>query len=160
MTFRFLPLVTCLVAFPVAASDSLSFAPATFDSSTPVCEDPYRYVNAEWLRTTEMPADRPMWGPRSEVVERNRDMQRELAERAAAQVANGDANTETALVGNFFASGMNEVRVEAAGIRPLQADLARIDGLRTSGDVAAFIADSSAQGFGAQLWRARHHHRP
>jgi putative endopeptidase len=151
MILRSLSLATCLVACPAAASDTadsatLSFAPATFDSSTPVCVDPYRYVNAEWLRTTEMPADRPMWGPRSQVVERNRGMQRELAERAAAQVAKGNADTETALVGNFFASGMDQAHIDAAGIAPLQADLARIDGLRTSADVAAFIADSSAQG--------------
>lgn len=139
-----------------AAESDLDFAPATFDSQVNVCRDPYGYVNNLWLRSTELPADKPMWGPRYAVIERNRQMQRDLAERAAAEVARGNAKGDTALVGAFFASGMDEGRIEAAGLRPVAEDLARIDAIGSREQLLAYLAQTSAQGidlvFGYYVW--------
>lgn len=140
-----------------AADADLDFAPATFDRQVSVCQDPYGYVNNLWLRDTVLPADRPMWGPRYAVIERNQQMQRALAERAAAEVARGGAEGDTALVGAFFASGMDEARIEAAGLQPIAADLARIDAIDSREALLGYLAQSSAQGidlaFGYYVWR-------
>jgi putative endopeptidase len=136
-----------LVAAPAASDNSsLPFSPSTFDRSVDVCEDPYGYVNNHWLKTAELPTDRPMWGPRYEVIGENQRMQRELIERAVAEVAKGEARGAQALVGTFYAAGMNEATIEAAGIGPIADDLARIDTIRSRKDVSRFIADLSAQG--------------
>lgn len=122
------------------------FDPSRFDTSVDVCVDPYAYVNNRFLATTGIPPDRPMWGPRLQVVDRNQRMQKEVAERAAAAVAQGSAVGDALLVGTFFAAGLDERAVEAAGLRPVAADLARIDALRTRGELVALLADLSANG--------------
>jgi putative endopeptidase len=129
-----------------AAVNDLDFDPSTFDRSVDVCVNPYAYVNNTWLRGTELPADRPMWGPRYAVIERNLQMQRALAEQAAARRARGEASGDTALVGAFLAAGLDQARIDAAGLAPIAADLARIDAINSREDLFAFIAGSSVDG--------------
>lgn len=147
MRTRLALLLACFLpgTAPAAASD-LDFDPGTFDRSVDVCVNPYAYVNNTWLRSTELPADRPMWGPRYAVIERNLQMQRALAEQAAARRARGEATGDAALVGAFFASGTDQARVDAAGLAPIAADLARIDAIDSREDLFAFIAGNSVDG--------------
>lgn len=146
---RMLTLALLLAAESTLAAsgdEAFRFDPSSFDRSVDACVDPYAYVNNRFLRGTEIPPDRPMWGPRFQVVERNQQMQKELAERAAAQVADGSARGDALLVGRFFAAGLDERAAEEAGLRPVAADLARIDAIRTREDVVMLLADHSANG--------------
>ncbi len=147
MRYRSALLLACLLPCVAHADDAaLPFDPSTFDRSVAVCENPYAYVNNTWLRATSIPDDRPMWGPRYAVIAQNQQQQREIAEGAAARLAGGDATGETALVGAFYAAGMDQAGIDAAGLRPVAADLARIDAIASRDDLFAYIADSSADG--------------
>lgn len=112
-------LALALVACTCIAAESdpeLVFDPTTFDPATPVCEDPYTHANARWLKTATIPPGYPAWGPRMAVVERNRQ-QRAIAERAALLLASGHAQGDEALVGAFFASGMDVAGIDAIDSR-------------------------------------------
>jgi putative endopeptidase len=129
-----------------------AFAASDLDASKDACNDFAGYVNGKWLAANEIPKDRSSWGAFSILDERSVAVQHQLAEQAAA--ANGQGVDK--IVGDFWASGMDEAKVNAQGIAPLKADLAAIDGLKDGPAVAEYLRQSAAKGenglfgFGAQ----------
>src|SRR6185295_12586388 len=49
-------------------------------------------------------------------------------------------------IGDFYATGMDEAKVEKTGYEPIKDDLKRIDGLKTPDEIVDFVRDYSAQG--------------
>lgn len=129
-----------------------AFAASDLDASKDACSDFAGYVNSKWLAANEIPKDRSSWGAFSILDERSVAVQHQLAEQAAA--ANGQGVEK--IVGDFWASGMDEAKVNTQGIAPLKADLAAIDGLKDGPAVAEYLRQSAAKGenglfgFGAQ----------
>jgi putative endopeptidase len=113
------------------------------DASVPACSDFNAYVNGAWLAANPVPGDRTTWGSFESLAERSLEVQRVLAEEAAAG-AGSDAIAR--LVGDFYASGMDEAAIEQAGLAPLQPSLARIDAISDGAGVAAYLRESAAQG--------------
>ncbi|HUT77972.1 MAG TPA: hypothetical protein VM285_09815 [Polyangia bacterium] len=121
--------------------------PSLWDESIPVAEDFYHHVNARWLAGNPVPAEYPMWGAYLELDHRNKELTHHLlADAAAASTAGrGDAvslladaaaastagrgDAVSRLAGDFFASGMDEAAIAAAGLEPLRPYLDRIDAI-------------------------------
>lgn len=101
--------------------------PADIDDSVRPCDDFFRYANGKWLDRTEIPSSEPGWGSFNEVHERNREVLRRIAEEAAA--ANAPKGSVEQKVGDYWATGMDEAAIEAAGTQPISAELALVDGL-------------------------------
>ncbi len=118
-----------------------------WDDSIPVSEDFYHHVNARWLAANPVPAEYPMWGAYIELDHRNKELTRRLLEEAAAAGPDGDFVTR--LVGDFYASGMDEAGIAAAGIEPLRPYLDHIDALASTEDLRALNLDFHRGGFGA-----------
>ena len=118
--------------------------PQNFDLSARPEDDFYQYVNGGWLKRTPVPPIFGSYGAGREVFERNEAALRLLAERAAAK---GDraAGVER-LVGDFYAAGINEAAVNAAGLAPLQDELKLLTRLRTDSDLRAAFARLQALG--------------
>ncbi|UKE63955.1 peptidase [Xanthomonas translucens pv. poae] len=119
-----------------------AFAVSDLDASKDACNDFAGYVNGKWLAANEIPKDRSSWGAFSILDERSVAVQHQLAEQAGA--ANGQGVDK--IVGDFWASGMDEAKVNAQGIAPLKADLAAIDGLKDGPAVAEYLRQSAAKG--------------
>ena len=66
-----------------------------------------------------------MWGAYIQLDHNNKELTRRLLEEAAAAGDAGDAISR--LVGNYFAAGMDEAAIAAAGAEPLRPYLDRID---------------------------------
>jgi putative endopeptidase len=101
-----------------------------------------RFANGSWIDNTEIPAKYPRWGAflmlRDQTLEQTRVILEELATRSAT-FAPGSIEQK---VNDFFASGMDEAAIEAAGISPIKGELARINtirSLRRLGDVIAHL---------------------
>ena len=109
------------------------------DRTVRPCDDFYRFANGRWLATATIPPEERAWGAFAELRDRNQAVLREILETAAAD-RDHQRGTPAQLVGDFFASGMDEAAIERAGIAPVEADLARIDGARTPEDRAALPA--------------------
>jgi predicted metalloendopeptidase len=112
--------------------------PRTFDPAVKPQDDFYRFVNGPWLEQTQIPANQAGWGAFAELTERNAQNVRALCERAAAE-SSGASRAEQ-MVGDFYASGMDEAAIEAAGIAPLREELARIAAIKSPADLMAAIA--------------------
>ncbi len=120
-----------------------AFNVADLDASKDVCADFGGYVNDKWLSANEIPADRTSWGAFTILDERSVAVQHQLAEQAAA-IKN--ATGVEKIVGDFWASGMDEAKIDALGIAPLKADLDAIDALADKDAIADYLRTSAAKG--------------
>ncbi len=120
-----------------------AFTAADLDPSKDACTDFGGYVNDKWLTANEIPSDRTSWGAFTILDERSVAVQHQLAEQAAAMK---DATGIEKIVGDFWASGMDEAKINSLGITPLKADLAAIDGLQDSAALADYLRSTAAKG--------------
>jgi putative endopeptidase len=110
------------------------------DKTVRAQDDFYRFVNGQWLAVTEIPSDRSNYGAFTLLQEGAEHNLRTILQEAAA--ANAPKGSDLQKVGDFFASFMDEAAIEAAGIKPLQGELARIDKLSSKKDVSEYIGSA------------------
>ena len=115
------------------------------DTSKDACTDFAGYVNGKWLAANEIPGDRTSWGAFEMLDERSTAVQRQLAEQAAAME---DAEGVTDIVGDLWATGMDEAAINAQGIKPIQGRLDAIAALESHEAVADYIRDAYSRGEG------------
>ena len=120
-----------------------AFHPSDLDTSMDACGAFGDYVNSKWLAANEIPADRTSWGAFTILDERSVAVQHQLAEQVAA--VKNPAGIEK-IVGDFWATGMDEAKINAQGIEPLKADLTAIDGLQDKAAIANYLRTSAAKG--------------
>jgi len=120
-----------------------AFHPSDLDTSMDACGAFGDYVNSKWLAANEIPADRTSWGAFTILDERSVAVQHQLAEQVAA--VKNPAGIEK-IVGDFWATGMDEAKINAQGIEPIKADLAAIDGLQDKDAIANYLRTSAAKG--------------
>lgn len=136
------PLLLCtLIGASVAQAGSQIIDTRDFDTSTPACADFYQHANGGWLQANPVPAGFASWGTFEEL-----GLQGLLQQRAMLEAAASSADPTTRLLGDLYASGMNEAAVEAAGTKALQPLLDRIARISKTTDVAPAIAELHASG--------------
>jgi putative endopeptidase len=124
---------------------AISLLASDVDTNIAACQDFDGFVNSKWLAANPVPSDRTTWGPFVVLSERSLEIQQKLVENLAAQ----EGATGTAkLIGDVWATGMDEAAVNAAGIAPIQPMLDEIAALETPEAIASFIAASYAKGQG------------
>ena len=121
-----------------------AFTAADLDPSLDACTDFGGYVNGKWLAANEIPGDRSSWGAFTILDERSVAVRHQLAEQAAALAGAGGVEK---IVGDIWATGMDEAAINAAGITPIKADLDAIDALTDGKSVVAWLHGSAAKGF-------------
>ena len=110
---------------------------ANFDRGVRPQDDFYRYVNGTWLEKTQIPPDKSNYGTftmLTDGVERNLHA---LVEQAAA--APGPAGSDGQMIGDFYASYMDEAAAERAGPGALAKELAVIDAIRDRGALVDYF---------------------
>ncbi|MCL6714061.1 peptidase [Pseudomonas sp. R2.Fl] len=119
------------------------FQIADLDTSKNACADFTGYANGKWLAANTIPGDRTSWGAFEMLDERSTAVQRQLAEQAAAHAS---ATGVEKIVGDLWATGMDEAKVNAQGIEPIKADLSTIDGLSSKEAVVEYLSANAAKG--------------
>jgi putative endopeptidase len=144
-----LPLLLFAAALvPAAAPASHGIDLEGMDPSVKPYEDFYKYANGKWLDTTSIPPDRPAFAIFNLLDDHNRDVLHEILEDAAKD-DKASKDSIQAKVGAFYASGMDEKRIEEAGAKPLQEELDRIAAIKDAAGVVAEIARLHGQGIRA-----------
>ncbi|MCZ6507507.1 MAG: M13 family metallopeptidase [Acidobacteria bacterium] len=114
------------------------------DETVEACDDFYQYANGTWLATNTIPAEHSSWGISSEMRERNYELLRDILEESALADVAGGSNRQK--VGDFWSTGIDTQSIEAAGLAPIEADLARIDAIASRDDVTAIVRDLHLEG--------------
>jgi putative endopeptidase len=123
------------------------FDVANLDRTCKPCEDFNRFANGGWLAKHPIPAAYSRWGRFEELADRNRETLHQLLEADEKATARRGSNAQK--LGDFYASCMDEAKIEAEGIKPLQAEFARIDAIRAPLDIQNEIANLHNKGVGA-----------
>ncbi|WP_058834282.1 M13-type metalloendopeptidase [Luteimonas abyssi] len=118
---------------PDADAQRRGSAPRTPPGPT-ACTDFYSFHNKDWLAATPAPAR----GTVSALGELRQLAQRQQIE--LLQAAQQPQNDVQRVLGDFWASGMNEAAVEAEGAQPIAQLLGQIDGIRRVRQIPAVIA--------------------
>ncbi len=130
---RVVSLVAALLVLELRAEVDLQ----SLDRSVRPQDDFYRFANGGWLKSHPVPEDQAAWGPDAILKQGIQERMRAILERAAARRNPGPVER---LVGDFYASGMDEAAINAAGVEPLRDDLDRIAAIANTADVAAVLA--------------------
>jgi predicted metalloendopeptidase len=90
--------------------------------------DFFAYANGSWFRSTEIPPDRSDIGVDAMLIEQADERTAELI-RGAGEAAS-PPGSERRKIADYFASFMDEKKIEALGIAPLEPTLRRIAAVR------------------------------
>jgi len=128
----------------VAASDETKdpklehFDPDLADKSLDPCDDFYKYSCSKWTTANPIPADQVFWTTGSGLELWNEGVLRDTMEAASKPDANRTAVQQK--IGDYWAACMDESGIEAAGMKPLQPELARIAAMKSKKDLTAEVA--------------------
>jgi len=119
------------------------------DRAMPPRQDFFRYANGGWLKSHPIPPDRSYWGVDSILEQENQSFIRNLVESLGKK--EWPAGSAQRKVSDFYLSGMDERGIEAAGIAPLQPELARIEAIGTSSQLLEEFAHLQSIGVAAPM---------
>ncbi|HVV96106.1 MAG TPA: M13 family metallopeptidase [Rhodanobacteraceae bacterium] len=151
MHSRFVKPLAFAVALALSAGSAFaasSFDVGDIDKSISPCADFNGFVNAKWVAANPIPPDRTRWGAFDQLREHSLETQHSIAEKAAKDADHAKAGSIEQKIGWFYRSGMDDAAVEKAGFAPIKPDLDRIDALKSTADIVAWITDAAAQGQG------------
>ena len=98
------------------------------DRSVDPCVDFYHFACGTWLKENPVPPDRAIYGRFSELADRNRQIMREVLEKAS--VVSSGRSPDEQKIGDYYASCMDEEGIEKKGLAPIEAEIARVNALK------------------------------
>ncbi|MET4135832.1 M13-type metalloendopeptidase [Pseudarthrobacter sp. PvP090] len=98
-------------------------------------DDLYQHVNGTWLKSTEIPDDRPLEGTFTALRDGSELAVKEIIEDAAARGAESTGIEQK--IGDLYNSFMDEAAVEAKGLEPIRPRLAEVFATRTAAELVA-----------------------
>jgi endothelin-converting enzyme/putative endopeptidase len=142
-----LPLLAALAAAPAkddpSPSASLPKGPAVnlsyMDRTVRPGDDFYEYGCGEWMKHTEIPADRGATFPGMALVDETDKRVADLISEAAKNAEPGDKSRKIA---DLYNSYMDEAGVEAKHLKPLQPHLDAIAAIRNKRDLARALGET------------------
>jgi endothelin-converting enzyme/putative endopeptidase len=110
---------------------------SSMNRSVDPCVDFYTYSCGGWQKNNPIPPDQSSWSVYGKLYEDNLKYLRAILEEAAAAK---DRDPVTQKIGDYYAACMDETAVEKLGAKPIEPDLAAIEGLKSLRDLAPLAA--------------------
>lgn len=132
-------LALCLTAVVASPAEAARKKRAPAKPSAPAvtaCTDFYSFANADWLKAHPVASGADAHSALGELNQRARQQQIDLLD-AAMRAPQGNVQK---LLGDFWASGLDEAAIERDGATPIAPLLARINAIKRAKDIPASIA--------------------
>jgi putative endopeptidase len=108
---------------------------SSFDDSIRIQDDLFRHANGSWLKTTAIPADKPLTGAFMDL----RDQAEAAVRDIITTLEGGEPGSDEARIANLYASFMDEEAVEKAAANPISPLLASIDAVATVPELSRLV---------------------
>ena len=131
--------VLCAASLGAIASSNEGLHTDWLDKSVDPGKDFFSYANGGWQKANPIPAAYSRWGTFNVLNKQNQDVIHDILDDLAKDKKLKAGSTDQK-VGDFYASGMDEQAIEAAGVTPLQPELDRIAAIKDSAGLQAEIA--------------------
>ena len=126
---------------PSSTQQLTHFSLDNLDRKADPCVDFYQYACGGWMASHPIPADQVWWDTFSALQDRNEALLRSIAEQS--MVADPKRDSTHQKVGDYYAACMDEAGADAAGIKPIEAELQRIVAINSRTDLRRRIGSSS-----------------
>lgn len=121
----------------VAAQMPIGINVAAMTPTVKPGDDFYTYANGEWMKTTMIPADRSSTGAFLVAFEATEKHKTSLiADLVKAQHA---AGSDEARIADFYKAYTDTAAIDAAGMKPAEADIARYEAIASKQDLSAAL---------------------
>jgi putative endopeptidase len=133
-------------AKPAGEASYWGFDTANLDKACKPCDDFYQFAMGGWMKANTIPPEYSTWGSFSRLVDKNQQNLREILDAAVKQQAQPGSNEQK--IGDFYASCMDTEAIEAAGTKPIDAELRSIGQMKNGADLEAEAARLQKEGVG------------
>jgi putative endopeptidase len=131
-----LAVLVWLATASMAAPLSAGLDRAGFDPSVRVQDDLFRAVNGNWIKNTEIPADKPEYGTFIQLRDLSDQRVKSIVEGLRGKMlAPGSVEQK---VGHYYAAFLDTDAIDKAGLAPIKPMLAEIDAIKSPRDLAAW----------------------
>jgi putative endopeptidase len=100
--------------------------------------DFFRYANGTWMANTQIPDDKTRWGTFDILREKSDADVRTIVEEVA--LAGGAPGSIQQKIADYYNSFLNQDAINAAGMAPVQAEIAQINAIRNHEDAIRVIS--------------------
>lgn len=123
--------------------DNLAINPSNMDTTMAPGDDFYQYANGGWLKAHPVPEDKTSYSAFTELRETNEKRIKAMFEDLSKKT-DSPKGSVAQKIADFYASGLDSVAIEKAGIQPLSDIFRKIDEMKTPADVRKVIAELTA----------------
>lgn len=110
--------------------------PSNMDLSVKPGDNFYLYVNGNWIKNTPVPASKTRWGTFDQLADESSNALKGLLQDASTYKG---SNSLMKRIGDFYASGMDSVRIEKLGYQPIKPFLNKIEGIQNKEGVMKMV---------------------
>ncbi|KAA0128621.1 M13 family metallopeptidase [Chryseobacterium sp. SN22] len=114
------------------------------DKSVRPQDDFYNFVSGTWMKTAKIPSDKPTWGSFNKLADdTDNNSMTILNSLLKDKFADG---TEGKKIQDLYASYMDMAKRNADGIKPIQANLNKIDAIKNVNDLQNYLISVTKEG--------------
>lgn len=128
-----------VVEVPRPVLGNYGVATENMDTSVKPGDNFFKYVNGTWLKNTQIPDDKSNYGSFTILADLSDERVKGIIEKAALKDA--PVGSEEQKIGDFYQAYMDVDTIDAAGLSPVQSDLAKIMAVTTREKAAALMGD-------------------
>lgn len=137
-----------VVIFSACANDEIKnlqpdFLAKNIDTAVNPASDFFDYAIGNWAKNTPIPEEESGWGIGNLVQEEIYTRLRKINEKAADEKSTAGVEQK---IGDFWYSGMDTLSIEKQGLKPLKADLEKINKIKSLNNLINVVSDFHNKG--------------
>jgi len=109
------------------------------DLSVKPGDDFFNYANGTWMKNTPIPPDLTRYGAFDALIENNNKQLKGLVDELLTQ-QNLTKGTNKQKISDFFATGMDEAKINSLGYQPIKKELESIRNLKSKEELIKYVA--------------------